>query len=203
MSEMLRRVVMMMRENVSSGITFVNSTVSSGDTISKPSGTVSGDLIVIAGSNGNAGLWTAPSGFTLLTSSSTYGNMCYKFAGGSEPSTYNFYSTGGGTLNGTVCLVFRGATTIDVVGSGAGATATTIAAPSVTTTVANTMLIAAFTGNAATTLGTASGMTKVANAGGAPTTCQYEALTSAGATGVRTVSSSNSVELTAGMFAIR
>lgn len=203
MSEMLRQVIMMMGKVTSSGITFINSTVSSTDSLSKPAGTVAGDLIVIVGSNGSAGLWTQPSGFTLLTASSTYGNMCYKFAGGSEPSSYNFYSTGGGGLNGTVCLVFRGATTVDVVGSGAGVTGTSVAAPSVTTTVANTMLIAAFTANAASTIGTASGMTKVANAGGAPATCQYQALTSAGATGTRTASSSVSAELTAGMFAVR
>ena len=203
MSEMLRRVIMMMGKVTSSGITFVASTVSSNDTIAKPGGVVAGDLIVIVGSDGNAGTWVAPSGFTSLSAGSTYGNLCYKFATGSEGSSFIYYSSGGVGFAGTVCLVFRGATTIDVVGTGAGATATTIDAPSVTTTVANTMLIAAFTGNAATTIGTASGMTKVANAGGAPTTCQYQALTSAGATGVRTASSTNSVALTAGMFAVR
>ena len=201
MSDMLRQVIMMMGKVTSSTITFVNSTTSFNNTILKPTGIVAGDFIVIAGSATDLSTWATPSGFTNLTGTSTYANMCYKFATGSEGSTFSYTGSSGGTA--LVCAVFRGATAVDVIGAGTAATGTTIDAPSVTTTVPNAMLIAGFSANTGVSISTAPGMTKIQNISGVSCTIQYQIVPSAGATGVRTIVAGGSSELTAGMFAIR
>ena len=203
MSDMLRQVIMMMGKVTSSTITFVNSTTSFNNAISKPTGTVAGDLIVIAGSEPAPSTWTAPAGFTNITGTSTYANMCYKFATGSEGSTFFYSGGGGGGGTHLVCAVFRGATAVDVIGAGTAATGTTIDAPSVTTTVPNAMLIAGFSANTGVSISTAPGMTKIQSISGVSCTIQYQIVPSAGATGVRTIVAGSSSELTAGMFAIR
>ena len=201
MSDMLRQVIMMMGKVTSSTITFVNSTTSFNNTILKPTGIVAGDFIVIAGSEPAPSTWTAPAGFTNITGTSTYANMCYKFATGSEGSAFIYGGAAGGT--NLVCAVFRGATAVDVIGAGTAATGTTIDAPSVTTTVPNAMLIAGFSANTGVSISTATGMTKIQNISGVSCTIQYQIVPSAGATGVRTIVAGSSSELTAGMFAIR
>lgn len=192
---------MMMGKTTSPTITFVNSTTSFNNALSKPAGTTAGDLIVIAGSETGPSIWNPPAGFTNITGSSTYANMCYKFATGSESSTLTYDGAVGGTS--LVCAVFRGATVVDVIGTGVGATASTIDAPSVTTTVPNAMLIAGFAANTPVSISTATGMTKIQVAGSTRCTLQYEIVPSAGATGVRTITAGGSSELTAAMFAIR
>ena len=201
MSEMLRKVIMMMGKTTSPTITFVNSTTSFNNAISKPAGIVAGDFIVIAGSEIAPSTWLVPSGFTNLTGTSTYANMCYKFATGSEGGTFSYSGAAGGTA--LVCAVFRGATAVDVIGAGTAATGTTIDAPSVTTTVPNAMLIAGFSANTGVSISTAPGMTKIQSISSASCTIQYEIVPSAGATGVRTITAGASSELTAAMFAIR
>jgi hypothetical protein len=82
-----------------------SSTDGSSFSVTKPTGVVSGDVLIVAGSS-NKGVWdTLPSGFTQVAVS-TDGNVTsafrsyiwYKVCGGSEPASYSFAST---TAQGT------------------------------------------------------------------------------------------------------
>lgn len=125
-------------------------------TVTKPSGTVSGDLLLnlYHGRVTTFATYVRPSGFTLINSRQdtpppgTYTHQSqtsWKIAGGSEPSNYTFDTTGGGTEVGTLDAMVRitGAdpsSPINAYGSGSG-TGTTITFPSVTTTVDNCLIV--------------------------------------------------------------
>jgi len=120
-------------------------------TITKPTGTVQNDVMIaniyVVGTDPNI---TAPSGWTLVLDTfdgttarlSTY----YKVAGASEPASYQ-WTFGGATMAEGGIITFYGVITtnpVDVYGGQANAASTSYTAPSVTTTVSNAMLVAAF-----------------------------------------------------------
>jgi len=129
-------------------------------TIGKPAGVVSGDLLVAAISVRSANPST-PSGWTLVwcgnSGSSTGGTTCpasstvslavyWKVAGTSEPSTYSGWTTtqkAAGVI--TAYYNVNTSTPIDVQnGTGYTSSVTSLSTPSITTAVANTMLVASF-----------------------------------------------------------
>ncbi|HYE95062.1 MAG TPA: hypothetical protein VD962_02535, partial [Rubricoccaceae bacterium] len=114
-------------------------------TISKPTGVVQGDfLMAVIRTRIGAG-WNVPSGWTQLMIHTSGGTQVvfYKFAGSSEPTSYTFTATGPHRMAGGI-VAYSGvhsATPIDVY-NGATGNSTSMAAPSLTTTSANTMLVA-------------------------------------------------------------
>jgi hypothetical protein len=139
-------------------------------TNTKPTGTVQNDVMVaniyVVGTNPTI---TAPSGWTLVLSTldgttarlSTY----YKVAGASEPASYQWTFSGASMTEGGI-ITFYGVITsnpIDVYGGQANAASTSYTAPSVTTTVSNAMLVAAFgakAGGGSNTVTPPAGMTE-------------------------------------------
>src|SRR5437867_66693 len=129
-------------------------------TIGKPVGVVNGDLLVAAISVRSANPST-PSGWTLVwcgnSGSSSGGSTCpvsstvslavyWKVAGASEPSTYSGWTTtqkAAGVI--TAYYNVNTSTPIDVQnGTGYTSSVTSLSTPSITTAVANTMLVASF-----------------------------------------------------------
>lgn len=121
-------------------------------TVSKPSGTVSGDVLITAiAVRPSTATITAPAGWTLIrtvtqTSESGSTNRLstyYKAAGGSEPASYawGFSSSVGGVVAGV--LSFSGVSNTSPIDVSSSSTTTTLtsSASSVTTTVANSMII--------------------------------------------------------------
>jgi len=196
---------MILAAKIATPISLRSSTTASGGTISKPSGVVSGDILILVGSADTAaGVWTPPSGFTdMFGGGASTAGACYRIANGSEAASFN-YLNGAGFIN-LVCLAFRDAAAVDVVGVANGAPASSsLAANAVTTTVPNCMLIAAFAANAGVTLNAISGMTQVANAGNPPVSAYYAIVAASGSTGTRTVTTGGGgADLVGGMVALR
>ena len=172
--------------------------------IAKPSGLAQGDVMIAAvGVRPLTTTITAPSGWTLVRrtdNSVNQGNSLAVFrkaAGASEAASYAFGVTGATEAVGGI-QAFSGvdsANPIDVENGQATTPASnSLATPSVTTTVANAMLVTAHTYPTATTWTPPSGMTEGFDSqlsGGAPNSGQsieaaYVLQTSAGASGAKT-----------------
>ena len=182
-----------MKGAAAAGLTLVGFTTvsaSSSGTVNKPAGTVSGDIVVIAGfDNSNVAAWSFGGGGTAFTDiqagASNRMGMAWKVAGGSEPSTY--FCTNSGTYTGVICATFRGPTAFDAAGaytfSGA---ASSIAAPAVTAGSSSSVLIGAFAASGNVTWSTPAGMTAVGRSTEPSVTLFYQQLSSSGSTGTRT-----------------
>jgi hypothetical protein len=110
----------------------------------KPSGTASGDLVVlICGHdrvNPGAGQWATPTGFTLIKEKASNGAdvdlvAYYKVAGGSEPDSYLVYTGSTAITNGMWAFRITGqhATPLDAVAGGSDVVANTITDTAITT----------------------------------------------------------------------
>lgn len=175
-------------------ITFVGASNATGNnqTINKPVGVQSGDLLVAnIYVDANNTISSPPSGWTVIenlnvTAGPYHHYILWKSAGASEPSSYTF--TNASTYTSCTMVAFRPGSgntlAIDVHASQANASGTTDTVPSVTTTGANEVLIAGlicYNGFSYTTL---AGWT--APTGGNTTdglAIQYKVQSSAGATG--------------------
>jgi hypothetical protein len=177
-------------------------------TISKPSGTAAGDVMVagIAVRPSTATI-TPPSGWTLVrridNSNSNSNSLAIytKVAGGSEPASYNWtFSTSTGSVGGI--LTFSGvntATPVDVENGQNTANGLSHASPDVTTTVANTMLVTFHGFSSAATWTPPTGMNEavdvasitVPSASGISLEGNYVAQAAAGATGAKTATANN------------
>ncbi len=133
--------------------------------VAMPSGVVSGDaLIAQVTVSGTAAAVTAPAGWTSVRSS-TNGTALRQItyrrqAGASEPSTYSWTFSTATAASGTV-LAYRGALGASFVNvsSGATGTGTSLIASSVTTTVANALLVDLYGVAASTSFVPPAGMT--------------------------------------------
>ena len=125
---------------------------SSPATANKPSGTVDGDLLVVGLmlDKGSDVSITPPSGWTLIrrTDSGSNNGMAtyYKVAGASEPADYDFGLSGGSSWAIGISRI-NGFDTSDPVDVSQGDTGGSgdVDAPSVTTTVSNTLVLAFYT----------------------------------------------------------
>jgi alpha-tubulin suppressor-like RCC1 family protein len=151
--------------------------------VTKPTGTVQNDVMVaVIGVNQNAATvtLTAPSGWNLINANNSttvlYSATYYKVATASEGSNYTWTINVAGTPTAKkavgVISSYSGVNTttpIHVNGSQANASGTTMTSPSVTTTVANTVIVAAFSTSRADTVTAGSSMTlrgQAASSGG-------------------------------------
>jgi outer membrane protein assembly factor BamB len=191
-------------------------------TISRPAGTSKGDLLVAIIAVRPSGVSiTAPGGFTLVRrQSNTSGNtnalaVYQKVATSSEPASYTFsFSSNTGNAGGI--LAFTGvdnATPIHVHnGSDTTSSTTTFVAPSVTTSLADTMIVTAHEYASSDRWNAPSGMSKavdvaslaVPNASGIAVLGSYRPQASAGASGTMTATAlSNADTGTAITLALR
>lgn len=139
-------------------------------TIIKPTGVVAGDLLIICASiaNNTTGFIGCP-GFTSATSTtSPISAVLYKVAGASEPSSYGVtFSNTNADTSITMFAVTTGTYSTGIVNIGTWSTSgtgTTITAPALTVTNANSLLIAhygvrASVGGNTTSTTTPTGMT--------------------------------------------
>lgn len=188
-----------------------NNTVTS-YVMTKPSGVVSGNLLVaaLAVYDSTTVTITPPAGWSAAApvARRTTGNVIniftfYKIAGGSEPSTYTFTNSVSRYTVGVIAR-YTGAnatTPIDTNTSGNSGSGTTVTGTGITTTVANTRLICVTAGyNYGSS--TPSGMTDRAAFDGVNHFFDQVAA-SAGSTGNRTGTQGGSDSWVAVMFAIR
>lgn len=118
--------------------------------INLPSGTAQGDFLLAAIATDGAATFGALTGWTLLNTGNSSSEctlaVYYRFAGWGEPANYTFTWTGGEQAAGTI-VCYSGVdagSPINVSGVDTGtgtSTPTTVTAPAVTTTVADTMVV--------------------------------------------------------------
>ncbi len=180
-------------------------------TIAKPTGTVSGDVMIAAiGVRPNTAVITPPSGWTLIrrtdqASGAANSQAIYrKVAGESEPASYSWtFNTSTGSAGGI--MTFWGVSTtspINVENGQATSSALTHSTPSVTTTIDNTLLVTAHSFSSAATWTAPTGMTEavdvasraVPNAAGLSLEMSYVGQPVAGATGTKTATASNDAD---------
>jgi hypothetical protein len=177
-------------------------------TVSKPSGTASGDLLIgVIVTDGDAGTFTPPSGWTLINSGTadpggitdqvTLGAW-YKIAGGSEPPSYTWNWTNSQAVYAFIIRItgHDSSNPIHVWGVATGSStgiSITITCPDVTTTVDDTLVLRIFGSDRAMNFGSyPSGHTGIAfdSSSGDNTTpwqctggAAYKTQATAGATG--------------------
>jgi hypothetical protein len=182
--------------------------VASGNlTINKPSGTVSGDVMIAAiAVRPETVTIGAPSGWTLIRRSDNPNAnantlaVYRKVAGGAEPASYTWtLSTNTGAVGGILSFTgVNNTTPVDVENGQITANALTHTAPGVTTNFANTMLVTSHAFTSAATWTPPGGMNEgvdvasvaVPNAGGISLEMDYVIQSAAGATGDKTATAS-------------
>jgi hypothetical protein len=193
-----------------------------GDTsliVNKPSTVAAGDvMIAIVSVRGGTGTTiTPPTGWSFMnTTSSTTVIMSgayYKYATGSEPSTYMFTFNATQKASGTISA-YSGVDSIhyvDNITSSAYASSSTLTAPTVTTTLSNVMLVAGYSTATGTTMTAGSSMTlrgQDASTGGNANTrtttgIQDIVQTSAGSSGTKNMTAGASAVNVGHLMALR
>jgi hypothetical protein len=168
-------------------------------TINKPSGVITGDFLLAQitfekGSDAGTNTQITPAGWTLAVRTDNSTNIgqaiLYKFATASEPASYTW------TFNQSVkaaggILRYTGVRPVDPINVSLGSTGDSgnLTAPSVTSTEANTLLVAFFGIKKTTTLSEPAGMTSryfQQNLQDVTIRARDEVRSAAGATGTRT-----------------
>lgn len=167
--------------------------------VALPSGTTANDVMIAAiAVRPSTVTITPPSGWTLVrrTDNTSSSLAVYsKLAGGSEPSSYIWDVTGSAGVAGGI-QAFKGVDTanpIDVESGQATASSLSHATPSVSTSVANTVLVTAHAYAGAASWTPASGMTEVVDlaAGGVSIEASYVLQTPTGASGAKTATAAS------------
>lgn len=179
----------------STPVTFIasasNETSTSSDTtivVSKPSGTLSGHLMVaICNWDVGGGAWTGDTGWTEVLDQGTTApgtRIAWKLAGGSEPTSYTFTTAVAPISLQAFILTFSSAA-FDVVGA-ASANATPSVAPAITVSANGSLLVATYSrSGSSTTYSTPTGMTALVNSTLAPSTAIFTQSVNSGSTGTR------------------
>jgi uncharacterized repeat protein (TIGR01451 family) len=198
--------------------------------VARPDNVVEGNLIILvftqqrSSTDAAVSGFTVPSGFTLIRSQQDAGNVdrpeiaaYYKIATASEPANYTSTVTTFTNTPNWKAYAMR-VTSFDPrapvqVSNGANANSTSVTIPSITTTVNNSLLIAAMTAQGAITptAGTPTGMTQIWYAAGLNSGSNAEPAfrgssetrPTAGATGDRTFQWTTSLRASGLMFAVR
>ncbi len=142
--------------------------------LAKPAGAAEGDLLlaIAANMNGSGRSMAAPAGWTVVPNTDHFNGTAarthawYKLAGASEPGSYSFTETGGSgyDMSGGI-LALSGANQTSPINASGGqnngtGTSTAVSAPSITTTLADTLLVFGGACNVGTTLTPPAGMTE-------------------------------------------
>jgi outer membrane protein assembly factor BamB len=179
--------------------------------ITKPAGILKGDvLIAVIAVRPDTLTITVPAGFTLeRRQDQTTGNpnsvaVYRKIATASEPANYTFTATGNTGIAGGI-MAFSGVdntTPVDVSASSAIVSGTAFAAPSITTTVANTMIVTAHEFSSSERWTPPTGMTEAvdvaslapSNSGGVAVEGNYTTQAAIGATGTLTANAAGNAD---------
>jgi hypothetical protein len=198
-----------------------SSTAAAGSLISinRPASAVPGDLLVVFVSDaGTTAVTPDQAGWTLIRTDQSHNawitqGLWYRWAGAGDPATYSFTKSNPKADMVAAMLRITGANTTNPVdvsagNSQGGTVSTTITAPSVTTTVANTLLLTFASTTDGNTYTPAAGMTEqVDYTSGRWMSEQVatQAIAAAGATGTRTITINNigNVYAVASTLAIR
>ena len=184
-------------------------------TLAKPSGTASSDVLVAALDIAGTTTVTAPSGWTLVRSTSSGSSLTQAtyvhVAGTSEPSSYQWRFSSQRTASAVLAAYIGVNTTtpVDVSSGGSSSNSSSDVAPSVTTTVAGDLLIGVFGEAANATVTPPAGMLEqLEQAAGTSTTrvlseLSDQQLGAAGATGTRTATLSKSGANVGQLIALR
>jgi hypothetical protein len=168
----------------------------------RPAGVLAGDVLLASIDTRGSSTVSAPAGWTLIrmdiNASSLRKSTYVRVAGGAEPATYT-WTFSGSRLAAAVIHAYSGvdpANPVNAVGGQVNASGTAVTAPSITTTVANTMLVGFFAKQSSGTWTPPPGMTErgeINGAGGSQTTSAtgVDALVAAiGPTGTRVATAS-------------
>lgn len=177
--------------------------------VSKPTGTVQGDLMIMVGALGTGAerTWTGDTGWTEVADQNASPNLrvAYKVAGASEPASYTFTINSATTSGiGASILTYRNAA-YDVVGAFTSGTNPLIL-PSISPSENFSFLIAiGARADDVITLGTPAGMTvRVTDADGtAPSYKVCDEVVLSGATGTRSMSTGSASDVSGIMLAIK
>jgi MSHA biogenesis protein MshQ len=185
--------------------------------VAKPAGIAANDLLLaqVRDTQGTGVTIATPAGWTKINqtnNSSNFGQaIYYKVATGSEPASYSWSASPADKLGASI-LAFRGISTstpINVFGGQATAgKQTSVTAPSVTTTVANTMLVALFGSDGGSPAITLPGsLTSAYNSSGSAAlgvsgAAGYTVKAAAGATGTYSATLSQSIEAVGHLVAL-
>lgn len=174
-------------------------------TLNVPSGVSNGHMLYAALAH-SGGTITPPSGWTVIIEQTAL--KVYQRVASSEPASYNWSLNTTDTLAGA-CIAYSNVDTLnptDILGGTTNASSTSMAAPSVTTTIATDQLVFFGGTNNGTATATAPGsMTERADAGtgNAMVYIADRALSSAGATGTYTATLSSARVNSAALVAVR
>lgn len=181
--------------------------------ISKPTGTISGDIMVAVTATAQPGSnMNQLSGWTrvLTVNSDNKLTVQYKIAGGSEPSSYTFTSGSSQKMSGCIAT-FRNVSYDKIGSANTNAGSGQVGAPSITPTLNNSILLAIYASEeAGTTLVQPSGMTLVATdhpdqGGTANAPCFavfYQKNVAASATGTKNCTLENSGQVSGVLMAL-
>lgn len=195
-----------------------NGTGSTSVTLSPPTGSVAGDVLVAyIATRGGSSTITSPAGWTSVTSAASStalkGGVFTKAYSASD-TTYGFTLSASAKAAGII-VGYSGADVVsvaDVANSQANASSTTMTAPSITTTQANTMLVGLYASATSTTYTAGSSMTlrgQTASSGsGSASTkvtigAQDITQASAAATGTKTMAASAAAVSVGALVALR
>ena len=162
----------------------------------KPAGTQFGDLLVAVCQADSSVTWTGDTGWTQVAVGGPTGmRIAYKVATVSEPSIYTFTASISSAMTCNIFAFRCGA--FDVAGAFSNPGSTTVTAPSITVSDANSLLLAFFsTQDASVAPTTPSGMTQIAIDSNAtsPSSAVFSQQINAGASGTRSSSFGSSIK---------
>jgi hypothetical protein len=181
-------------------------------TLAVPAGVQAGDVMVAQVAMRSAGTVAAPAGWTAVRNDSSGTQISsfiyYKVAGAVEPSSYAWTTTASRTAGGIAAYSGVSTTNPVDVSSGTNGSSTSLDAPSVTTTIANDMLVGFWTARQQSVSGTPASMTQrwsVTSGGGASAVgaaAADEAFAGPGATGTRSATQGSSFDWVAQLVAL-
>lgn len=197
-------------EYIAESTTQTSTTSTSTIVVSKPTGTIEGDLMIMigaCGSTANTRTWTGDTGWTEVVDQDDFPSLriAYKIAGASEPSSYTF-TINNSTTTGIAAsiLTYRNAA-YDTIGAFTTGTSPLVL-PSVSPS-ANSPVLIAVGARAASgiTLGTPTSMTArvTQNDATAPSYKICDQSVSYGATGTRSMSTGSTSDVAGIMFTIK
>lgn len=171
--------------------------------VTKPAGTVDGDYILV--SLGWMATVNVLSGWTMVRDIGDGWVVMGKIAS-SEGASWTFTTSGSGRC-AWGAIAFSGVdqtTPVNVSGGTLDTSGTSCVAPSITTTLANTMLVASFGVEASATFTPPGSMTEQVDVGGSARSLSlcYEAFSTTGATGTRTATASSAGDRRSALIAI-
>lgn len=199
-----QQIMMAMSAIAAAGVSFVasaNASGSSAPTVSKPTGTTQGDLmIMVCATNQASGSFTPPAGWVDLYGTGSFSGVCAKFAGASEPSSYTYGNSASSQV--TVIVTYRNCWMGAVNTATGAASSTSVAAASIDPIQNNSLLLAMFAATGTVSFTPPSGMSALVSLGTPRGLLVATQSVNLGSTGTKTATASGTADLNAGMLSL-